>query len=257
MHVAGTEVVLDVGGHGLGLGDLLGLQALPLKHVLEVHVAAHVELVGAVQHDTAVLEELGQHPVGDGRADLALDVVTDDRDTGVGELLRPRRGAGDEDGQRVDERHVGVDGALGVELCRLLRPDGQVADHHVDLGVAQCLHHVDRGVGGLLDGLHVVLAEAVEGVTPLDGDTGGRHVGKLDGVVLAGADGVGEVLADLLAVDVERCHEVDVTHVVLAQHDVHQPGDAGLGIGVAVVLDALHQRRCAVADADDGYADAA
>ena len=92
---------LDVGGDGLRLGDLLRLQALALEHVHEVHVAADVELVGAVEDDAAVLEQLGQHAVGDGRADLALDVVTDDRHPGGGELVRPLLGAGDEDRQAL------------------------------------------------------------------------------------------------------------------------------------------------------------
>ena len=38
----------QVGGDGLGLGDLR-LQTLTLEHVLEVHVAADVQLVGAVE----------------------------------------------------------------------------------------------------------------------------------------------------------------------------------------------------------------
>src|SRR5699024_2740807 len=39
----------EVGGDRLGLRDLLRLQPLPLEHVLEVHVAAAVQLVGPVQ----------------------------------------------------------------------------------------------------------------------------------------------------------------------------------------------------------------
>ena len=74
--------------------------------------------------------------MGDGGADLRLDVVADDRHTGVLELLRPLRGAGDEDRQRVDEADTGVDGALGVELRGVLGADGQVADQDVGLGVA-------------------------------------------------------------------------------------------------------------------------
>src|SRR3712207_8320286 len=54
-------------------------QALALEHVLEVHVAADVELHRAVELHAPVLEELGQHAVGDGGAHLALDVVADDR----------------------------------------------------------------------------------------------------------------------------------------------------------------------------------
>ena len=60
------------------------------------------------------------------------------------ELLRPLGGAGDEDGQRVDERDLGVDGALRVELRGLLGADGQVADEDVDLGLAQGGDDVDR-----------------------------------------------------------------------------------------------------------------
>ena len=81
--VGGEDVVLDLAGHGLGLGDLLRLEALALEHVLEVHVPAEVELVGVVEGQAAVLEQPGEDPVDDGGADLALDVVADDRDPGV------------------------------------------------------------------------------------------------------------------------------------------------------------------------------
>ena len=62
---------------------------------------------------------------------------------------------------------------------------------------------------------------------------------------------LGDVATDLLRVDVEGRHEADVTHVVPAEHDVHEAGDVSLERGVAVVLDALHQRAGAVADTDD------
>lgn len=63
----------------------------------------------------------------------------------------------------------------------------------------------------------------------LDGDALVRHVADLDGVVLAGADGVREVEADLLRVDVERGDELDVTDVVVAELDVHQARDLASG----------------------------
>lgn len=81
-----------------------------------------------------------------------------------------------------------------------------------------------------------------------------RHVAELDGVVLAGADGVREVEADLLRVDVEGGDEFNVPYVVFAELDVHQTGHLAGRIGVLVVLDALDQRGGAVAHADDGYA---
>ena len=42
----------------------------------------------------------------------------------------------------------------------------------------------------------------------LDLDAGGRYVAELDGVVLAGADGVRQVEADLLGIDIERSNEI-------------------------------------------------
>ncbi len=49
MDVVGMQRRVELAGHRLGLGDLLGFQALALQHVLEVGVAADIELVGALQ----------------------------------------------------------------------------------------------------------------------------------------------------------------------------------------------------------------
>ena len=55
-----------------------------------------------------------------------LDVVADDRHTGVGELLRPHGVRRDEDGRGVDEGDARVDGALRVELVSLFRTHREV-----------------------------------------------------------------------------------------------------------------------------------
>jgi hypothetical protein len=102
--------------------------------------------------------------VGDGRADLALDVVADDRNAGLLELRGPLGVGRDEHGQGVDEGDTRVDRALRVELVGLLGAHRQVGHEDVDLGVAQRRDDVDRLGGRLVDGLAVVLAEAVEGV---------------------------------------------------------------------------------------------
>src|SRR5699024_8590657 len=54
--VVGVQFGFKVGGYGLGFGDLLGFQAFAFQHVLEVHVATHVELVRAVNGHAAGLE---------------------------------------------------------------------------------------------------------------------------------------------------------------------------------------------------------
>src|SRR3546814_10729645 len=64
---------------GAGLGNLLGFEALAFEHVLEVRVAAEIELVGAIQAHPALAKQVCQHAMDEGSADLRLDVVADDR----------------------------------------------------------------------------------------------------------------------------------------------------------------------------------
>ena len=254
VHGGALHLVRDLRGHRLGLGDLLRLEPLALQHVHEVHVAAEVQLVGAEQFDPAVLEQLGQHAVRDGGADLGLDVVADDRDAGAGELGGPFRVRGDEHRQRVDEGDVRVDRALGVVAVRLLGADGQVGDHDVGAGLAQRGGHVHGRLVGLGDDLPVVLAEAVQGRATLDDHASRRDLGNLDGVVLAGVDGVGEIAPDLLRVHVERGDHLDVADVVGPEPDMHEAGDPGTFVGVLVILQSLHQGASAVTHPHDGDA---
>src|SRR5699024_8061373 len=65
-------------------------------------------------------------------------------------------------------------------------------------------------------------------------------------------DGLCDVVADLLAIDVEGRDELEVAHVVVAELDVHQSRDLLGGIRVAIVFHALDQGTRAVAQAGDG-----
>jgi len=116
-----------------------------------------------------------------------------------------------------------------------------------------------RDVHGVLarlgDLLAVVLAEPVERGTAQHLHAHRRDVGELDGVVRLGEDGFADVLPDLLAVDVEGRHELDIADVVRPELDVHEAGHLLIGRGMAVELHALHQRGGAVADAHDGHSD--
>src|ERR671919_498766 len=253
--VVGVEPIAELALHRLGLRHLLRGEALALQHVLEVHVSAEVQLVGAVQPDAAVLEELGQHPVDDRRADLRLDVIADDRQAGVAEKLRPLGIRGDESRGAVDESATGVERGLRVVPSGLLAPDGEVADHDVRAGLAESPGHIHRLLARLLDRLAVVPPQPVQGRAPLDRYACGRDVvGEPDRVVRLGEDGLGHVPPDLLAVDVESRHDLDVGHVVRAQLHVHE-ARCGVGrVGVTVVLQPLDQRRRTVAHAHDGDA---
>ena len=78
-----------------------------------------------------------------------------------------------------------------------------------------------------------------------------------DRVVGLGVDRLGQVLADLVLVDVESGHEVDVADVVAAQVDVHQPRHEVVVFGVLVVIAPLDEAARAVAHADDRDTDLA
>ena len=75
----GGQLVAELRADGVGLRDLLRGEPVALEHVVEVGVAAEVQLAGAVEPDAAVVEELGEHAVDDGRAHLRLHVVAHHR----------------------------------------------------------------------------------------------------------------------------------------------------------------------------------
>ena len=256
MHVMRIHIVRHHGSDGAGLGNLLGFQARALQHVHEVHVAAHVELVRAVQTHATILEQTGEHAVRDGGADLGLDIVADDRHTGITELLSPFRIGCDEHRQAVHERASGVHGGLGVCLVGLLGTDRQVGNEHVDLLVAQHLGHVDRLGVGLFDHLAIVFTQTIVGRAAQHFDAQIRHVGEFDRVVLRRFDGFRQILADLQRVHIECGDEFNVTHAISAEIVVHQTGNLILVLRVFVVFNALHQRRSAIANASDSYTNA-
>src|SRR6185503_11656306 len=86
------------------------------------------------------------------------------------------------------------------------------------------------------------------------------HADRIDllediGVVRLRVDRLGQILADLVLVDVEGRDELDVADVVAAEVDVHQARDGVGRLRVLVVVAALDEAARAVADADDRDAD--
>ena len=161
MHVSSGHFVGNLRGDRLSLGNLLRLQAVALQHVHEVHVAAKVQLVGAVQPHSPVFEQLGEYSVNDGGPDLGLDVVSHDRNSGVFELLRPYWVGGDEDGQGVDEGNTCIDSRLRIVAGGIFGTDGQVAHKHISLSFFQLLRYVYRLDFRFRHHALVVLSQAV------------------------------------------------------------------------------------------------
>ncbi len=183
---------------------------------------------------------------------MRLDVVADDRQAAFLEAALPVALARDEDRHAVHHRAARVEDLLRVPLGRLFGADRQVADHHVGLRLLQDADYVRGFAGRLLHDFGEVLADAVVGHAALDFHAGARHVRELHGVVGLCEYGLGEVEPHLVLVDVERGDELDVTDVIAAEVNVHQPRHGLFGRCVAVVVHALDERRGAVADADDG-----
>jgi hypothetical protein len=146
-HVIGRADVDIAGGEvaGVGVGDrgrhglLLGLQPVALQHVVEVHVAADVQLVRPVQGDPPVGERAGDDAVQVRRAKLVLDVVADQRQPGRAEPVTPERLPGDEHRDAVDEPDARLQGGRRPPFGGLLGADRQVVQQHVDAGILERL----------------------------------------------------------------------------------------------------------------------
>ena len=164
------ELVIEHARDGIGLGDLLRLETLAFEHVEEIGVAAEVELVGPIEADAAIHEQPRHHAVADRRADLALDVVTDDRQAFLGEAALPVGLATDEHRDGVDEPDAGTKCLFCVPLRGFLAADRKVRHHHVDLALAEDADDVGRLSWRFLDDLAQVLAQAVVDHPALDGD---------------------------------------------------------------------------------------
>ena len=169
---------------------------------------------------------------------------------------RPLGVGRDEHRDGVHEADAGVEARLGVVLLRLLGPDRQVAHEHVGAGVAQRLGHVDRLGRRLLDGLAVVLAEAVERRAALHLDAELADVGERMVLFWPAKIALPRSSPTLAASTSNAATNSTSRDVVAAEHDVHEPGHVVVGVGVAVVLDALDEAAGAVADSGDGDTDA-
>ena len=172
----------------------------------------------------------------------------------------------------VGLRWLAADGTIlwanQAELDLLGYPRDEYVGHHIarfhadrpvidDILARLDRGDVDRRRGRLLGDLSVELAETVERRAPLHLDPEVGELAELDGVVDLGEQRLARVETDLGGVDVEGGDELEVPDVVAAELDVHQAGHQIRRIGVAVEVDALHQRAGAVAHAGDGKSDRA
>ena len=256
MDVLRIERVVEHARHRVRLADLLRLQALALEHVEKVGVAAEVELIRPVEAHSPVHEEPRQDAMRDRGPDLRLDVIADDRQVFLREALLPVRLPRDEHRNAVDERAAGLERLLHVPLRGLFASYWQVAHDNIDLAIAEDADDVLGCAWCLLHDLREILADPIVGHAPRDLHAAAGDIREAVGVVRRLIDGIGEILADLVPVDVDSRDEVHIIDVISAEVDVHDPRDPVARLGVAVVVHALNERARAVADTDDRDADA-
>ena len=239
----------------LRLGDFFRLQPLPFQHILEIRVAAEVQLVGPVEADAPLPEQVGEHPVHDGGADLALDVVADDRQPARLEPPPPLRIRGDEHGDAVHEGAAGLQRPLGVKFRRPLRTNRQIGHHHVRARGREDVGDIRLGLVRFIDLVAKIASEPVERPAAPDQNPGRRHGREALRVVGRSINRLRDIAADLGGVHVEGGGNLDVADVIAAEFDVHQARRRLVGLGVAVVGEALDEGRGAVPDADDPNAE--
>ena len=208
--------------------------------------------MGAVEPDATLREELREGAMQDGGAELALDVVADQRQAALLEAAAPAGVGGDEDRDAVHEGAAGLQAGLGVELGGRLRADRQPGDQDLRARPPQHVGDVgDRRIG-LRDLAGEVAAEPVERRAAAHHHAALRHLREDLRVVRRREDRLRQVLPDLARGDVEGGGQHDVLRPVPAERGMRQSG-AGFA-RIAVEGQALHEGGSAVADAGDADA---
>ena len=194
--------------------------------------------------------------MGDGGAELRLDVVTDDRNAALLKAPGELRIAGDEDGNAVDQGDARLERALSVEACRLLGAHREVVEQNLRTGLAEREHDVLVGRLPLVGGqkrarfrvLPHVFRDAVENAAHPNRHARLTEIRAEDFRAVGGhEDRLGDILADLSRIDVERGDHLDVLGPIAADLPVHQP-DGVFGRLPPVILEPLNQRAGAVSD---------
>ena len=80
-----------------------------------------------------------------------------------------------------------------------------------------------------------------------------RHIGKLNGVVVARPDRLTEIGADLGRVNLEGRDKLEVRDVMPAETHVHQTRNLCIVGCAPIILNSLHERTHTVADTRDSH----
>src|SRR5437867_6732972 len=149
-------------------------------------------------------------------ADLAFDIVADQRYAALVKPLPPSRIFGNEYRNTVDKPAASAERLLGIPPGCSLGTNRQVRDDDLGAGRAQRTDDVVHRLRRLDHRITQVAADSVMGRAATDFDPGRRHCGETFGVVGRGGDGLREVSSDLPLGDIEGGNKLDIPHMVTA-----------------------------------------
>jgi hypothetical protein len=78
------------------------------------------------------------------------------------------------------------------------------------------------------------------GHTSLNSDTGGGYLAKLKGVIGWAKNGVSQVIAYLVLIDIEGGDEIDIAHMISAQINMHKTGHKFRFLRLTVIVNTLN-----------------
>ena len=247
----GREWNFQLAGDGVGLGNFFGLEAFAFEHVHEIGVAAEIELVSAVEAHATFAEKIGEHTMGDGRADLGFDVITNDGQTAFFETILPVGLRGDEDRDAVDESAACIKDLFDVPFGGGFGTDREIRDNHVCVRFFEDADDIVRRARRFLNDLSKIFAKAIVGHAAEDANAEAGDLCELNRVIRLGENGLAQIFSDFGFIDVERRCELDIADMVAAEIDVHEARDSFILFGVFIKLNTLDERRSAIADADN------
>ena len=161
MHIVRVKRVAHLAGNRVGFGNLFRLQPVAIQHIKEIHVAAKVQLVCAVQMHAAFAEQIREHAMHNRCTHLAFHIVAQH---GQAMLLKARGPvflAGNEYGNAIYKCTAGLKDLLHIPLGGHLRPHRKKVHNNICLGIFEDLGNFSRGPRRLAQFLLQLRAQAI------------------------------------------------------------------------------------------------
>ena len=188
MYIIFTKRIVQLTRHRIGLTDFLRLQAFALEHIIEVGVAANIQLHRPFQLNPALAKESCQHAMHNRCSDLTFDIVTDHRQVRFLESLLPVFFTSNKHGNTVDETHTRLDNLLNIPLGGSLRANWQVVYHYICAGIIENLDNISCLPGCFGNHLREIFAQPIMGHPSIDLRSQFRHIGETIGIIWRGID---------------------------------------------------------------------